>query len=250
MGIVATVVLWIAAATRIIVTIRRPDPARICMTLGAVCVASAFTLAVSANWFDAAVNWPNGAELLQHLLFAAAAYLILLFMSVLRVGTLNRRTLIRHSITFSIASLTMIVLFAIAPVHDQSSTNSALHYGSDLAAVLYRLGFCVYLICCLVLVARTSLRHGFTRGDWQRTVGLIGIGTGAAAAIAATAGAIQMLALLAGACRYSDPSTLSRLNWPAHLPVLSSLSRFPLTPWCGGDVHGGRAAPSIYYGRA
>ena len=212
MAIVATVVLWIAAMTRILVTIRRPDPARICMTLGAVCVALAFTLAIAPDWFDGITNWPNGTELIEHLLFAAAAYVIFLFMAILRTGTLSRRTLEKHSLIYCIVGLTMIGLFLIADVQETTSTNFAVDYGNDLVAVLYRVLFYVYLTCCLILVARTSLRHGFTRGDWPRTFSLIGIGAGAAAAaIAATAGAVRMLTLLTG----TDVPILSPINLAA-----------------------------------
>ena len=42
--LVGTIVLWLAAISRVVASIRRPDPARISMTVAAVCIAVAFTL--------------------------------------------------------------------------------------------------------------------------------------------------------------------------------------------------------------
>ena len=103
--LIATVVLWVAAATRVVVTIRRPDPARISMTSAAVCVALAFSMSIAGNWFDTALGWPNGAELTQHLLFAGATFLTLLFLAVLRIGELQRRTVVGHGVVFVLVSL-------------------------------------------------------------------------------------------------------------------------------------------------
>ena len=101
-------------------------------------------------------------------------------------------------------------LFAAAPVHDRYSANFAVDFSASAAALLYRLVFYVYLVFCLVLIARTCLRHAFTSGDRSRTISLLGIGAGSAdASIAAAASAIDMLV------RYStraDPSFLRSVN--------------------------------------
>ena len=205
----ATLVLWLAAITRVVVTIRRPDPARITMTSAAVCVALAFTMTLAASWFDAAFGWPNGAELIQHLLFSAAAFLTLLFLAILRTGELRRRTVAIQGTVCALISFALIVLFAVAPVHDRSSTNFVADYSTNLHVLLYRAIFYIYLIVSLVSIARTCLRHGFTDGDRPRSLSLLGIGAGAtSAAVASTAGGAQMLLLYNG----SGLQGLSQLN--------------------------------------
>ena len=93
----------------------------------------------------------------------------------------------------------MVALFAVAPVHERSATDFAAAYSTNLEVLLYRVVFYLYLVFGLFSIARTCLRHGFTGGDRPRTLSLLGIGAGAtAAAIAATAGGVQMLLLYNG----------------------------------------------------
>src|SRR5664279_2491321 len=81
---IGTILLWFAAVSRVLASVRRPDGARFSMTVATICIAVAFTLAAVGGGFDALVNWPNGAELLQHLFFAVATFATLRFMFLLR----------------------------------------------------------------------------------------------------------------------------------------------------------------------
>lgn len=190
----AAVVLWVATIIRLVVTVKRPDPARITMTTAAVCVSSAFTLGFFAPVFDSTLDWPNGAELASHLLFACGAFFTLLFLYTVRNGRLTRSIVVRQSILFGLIALTMIGLFDLADVHDVSAgSRFASAYTGDGAAVLYRIVFSAYFVYCLVGIARTCRRHAFADGDRARTLSLIGIGVGAGlAAVASLASALQM----------------------------------------------------------
>lgn len=191
---IAAAVLWVATIIRLVVTVRRPDAARVTMTTAAVCVSLAFTLGAVAPTFDSVLAWPNGAELVTHLLFAAGAYFTLLFLYVVRHGRLTHTVVIRHSILFVAVVLAMITLFAIAEVHEESAgSRFASVYVGDGAAVLYRITFSAYFVYCLVTIARTCRRHAFTDGDRARSLSLIGIGVGAGlGAVASLASALQM----------------------------------------------------------
>jgi len=192
---IAAGVLWVATIIRLIATVKRPDAARITMTAAAVCVSLAFTFGAVAPFFDAGLNWPNGADLASHLLFATGAYFTLLFLHAVRHGRLGRATVVRHSILFVIVTLTMVSLFRAADIHDRSAgTSFASAYAGDDAAVLYRIVFSAYFVYCLVGIARTCRRHALAEGDKARSFSLIGIGVGAAlAAVASLASAVQMV---------------------------------------------------------
>lgn len=191
---IAAAVLWLATIIRLVVTIRRPDAARVTMTAAAVCVSLAFTIGVVATWFDATLNWPNGAEFASHLLFVTGAFFTLLFLSTVRHGRLTRPVFVAHAVLFGTVVLGMVALFGAADVHDRSAGSVfAGAYADDGAAVLYRITFSAYFIYCLIAIARTCRRHAFTDGDRARTLSLIGIGVGAClAAIASLASALQM----------------------------------------------------------
>ena len=191
---IAAGVLWVATIIRLVVTVKRPDTARITMTAAAVCVSLAFTLGAVAPTFDSIVVWPNGAELISHLLFVAGAYLTLLFLSAVRRGRLDRHVVLRHTALFVAVALAMTILFVAAGVHDESAgSRFSSVYAGDGGAVLYRIIFSSYFVYCLVAIARTCRRHAFTDGDRARSLSLIGIGVGAAvAAVASVASALQM----------------------------------------------------------
>ena len=78
---IGTILLWLAAVSRTVASVRRPDPARISMTAATICIAIAFTLSreITGAGFDDLLNWPNGAELVQHLFFATATFATLRF---------------------------------------------------------------------------------------------------------------------------------------------------------------------------
>src|SRR6478609_6267018 len=89
---IGTILLWLAAVSRVIASIRRPDGARISMTVATICIAIAFTLAAAGGTtFDGLLNWPNATELVQHIFFAIATFATPRFMFLLRLGSLPRR---------------------------------------------------------------------------------------------------------------------------------------------------------------
>ena len=241
----ATAVLWIAAATRVYATIRRPDPGRVSLTAGALCVALAFTVLATASVFDAQFDWPNGAEIVQHLLFAAAAYATLVFLLFLRRNALPRREMIMQSTLALSVGVSMVALFAVAPVHDRSSTNFAVEYGGSLSALLYRAVFDFYLVYCLIGIARMCLRHAFTAGDGPRSASLFFVASGCAfAAVAAFAAGTGML------LRYSTGAPLLFLGSVNTVAIalagilagIGILARSRWTVSCGGDAP---AAPAV-----
>ena len=142
---IAAAILWAATGVRIYSTIRRPDTGRILMTAAAVCVACAFTLAPLRVTFDEMLGWPNGAELVQHLLFATAGLLTLLFLQVIRTGRLSLAALAGHVAAFTAAATTMVVAFSAADIHGATAAHFATEYAHDGFAVAYRLVFYAYL---------------------------------------------------------------------------------------------------------
>ncbi len=186
--------LWVATIIRLVATVKRPDPARITMTTAAVCVSLAFTVGALGASFDETLHWPNGAELVSHLLFTTGAYFTLLFLHVVRHGQLPRSVIVRHSIAYGLVMAVLLALFGAAGVDDQSAgARFASVYVDDGAAVLYRIAFSAYFVYCLATITRTCRRHAFADGDKARSLSLCGIGIGAAlAAIASVASALQM----------------------------------------------------------
>ena len=164
---IGTIILWLAAANRIVATIRRPDPARMNMTVAAVCIAMAFTVtwAIAGAAFDDLLNWPNGAELVQHLLFAGATFATLRFQLLLRLGALPRRSQLVQTALCVTVCLAMTALFAAIPLQNRSSPNFAVEYADSLAAVAYRAVFYGYLVYCLIGITVICRRNlvGFAR---------------------------------------------------------------------------------------
>lgn len=166
MALFGTIVLWLAAISRVVASIRRPDPARISMTVAAVCIAIAFTLtfSIAGVAFDDLVGIPNAAELVQHLFFAVATFATLRFLHLLRLGAIPRRSNVLQIAVCVMVCLTMIGLFAAIPLRGQTSTNFAVEYADTLAAVAYRAVFYSYLVYCLVgiiIICRRNMMQAF-----------------------------------------------------------------------------------------
>lgn len=204
--LIGTVVLWLAAISRVIASIRRPDPARIIGTVGAVCIAVAFTLsaAIAGTAFDEILSWPNGAELVQHLFLAVATFATLRFLFLLRLGSLPRRLNVIQTTLCCLVCVAMVILFAAIPLNDQPSSNFAMEYAGTLAAVLYRAVFYCYLVYCLLgitVICRRNLvktaeqrRLGAGHESAATAVSLSAIAVGAAVAtVAAATGLASMI---------------------------------------------------------
>jgi len=133
-----TILLWLAAVSRVIASIRRPDGARISMTVATICIAIAFTLAAAGSALDDLLNWPNGTELVQHLFFAVATFATLRFMFLLRLGSMPRRAAMLQAMVCVSVCLTMTALFAAIPSAGHTADNFAAEYAGNLTAVAYR----------------------------------------------------------------------------------------------------------------
>lgn len=200
--LVGTVVLWLAAISRVVASIRRPDPARISMTVGAVCIAIAFTLTVSVAGvaFDELVGWPNAAELVQHLVFAVATFATLRFLHLLRLGAIPRRSNVLQITACAVVCLVMIGLFAAIPLREQTATNFAVEYADTLTAVAYRGVFYSYLVYCLVGIIVICRRNMLQAAAAQRDSGVSHESTATAVSLAfiAAGSALAILASAAG----------------------------------------------------
>ncbi len=209
MALLGTVVLWLAAISRVVSSIRRPDPARISMTVAAVCIAVAFTLigSVAGVAFDDLVDWPNAAELVQHLFFAVATFATLRFLHLLRLGAIPRRSNVLQITVCVVVCLVMVGLFAAIPLREQTSTNFAVEYADTFTAVAYRAVFYSYLVYCLVgiivicrrnlvLAAAAHRSPGASHESTATAVSLAAIAIGAALAIMASAAGLLTMVLL------------------------------------------------------
>jgi hypothetical protein len=207
--LVGTVVLWLAAISRVVASIRRPDPARISMTVAAVCIAIAFTLTVSIAGaaFDDLVGWPNAGELVQHLFFAVATYATLRFLHLLRLGAIPRRSNVLQITVCAVVCLVMIGLFTAIPQREQTATNFTVEYADTLAAVAYRGVFYGYLVYCLVgiiVICRRNMCQataaqrgsGVSHESTATAVSLAFIAAGAAMAILASAAGLSTMVVM------------------------------------------------------
>ena len=198
---IGTILLWFAAVSRVLASVRRPDGARISMTVATICIAVAFTLAAVGGGFDALVNWPNGAELLQHLFFAVATFATLRFMFLLRLGSLPRPAAILQAMVCVTVCLTMTAFFAAIPMADHTAENFAVEYAGNLAAVAYRGIFYGYLVYCLIRIAIlcrrnavTAATHGRSDRDPESVATAISLSAIGISAVTATVAAVAGLA--------------------------------------------------------
>ena len=198
---IGTILLWFAAVSRVLASVRRPDGARISMTVATICIAVAFTLAAVGGGFDALVNWPNGAELVQHLFFAVATFATLRFMFLLRLGSLPRPAAILQAMVCVTVCLTMTALFAAIPMADHTAENFAVEYAGNLAAVAYRGIFYGYLVYCLIGIAVlcrrnavTAATHGRSDRDPESVATAISLSAIGISAVTATVAAVAGLA--------------------------------------------------------
>jgi hypothetical protein len=202
--LIGTIILWIAGISRVVTSIRRPDPARISMTIATVCIAAALTLTPSLT--GAAINdllgLPEAAELIQHLLLTVAAYATLRLLMLFRLGAIPRRTEIVQAVMCSAVCGALIALFTAITFTTQTAAVFTQEYGGNLAAVLYRAVFYSYLIYCLIgitVVCVRNLRSSSTSrsNDPESTataVSLAAIAIGSVAAIiTALSGLIVMI---------------------------------------------------------
>jgi len=203
---VGTILLWLAAVSRVVASIKRPDAARISMTVATICIAICFSLATTVGGarFDDLLNWSNGAELVQHLFFAVATFATLRFMFLLRVGSMQRRAAMLQGVVCVTVCLTMTAFFAAIPLADHTAENFAAEYAGNLAAVGYRGIFYGYLVYCLIGIAilcrRNALtavihsRSGFDPESVATAISLSVIGFSAVTAtVAAVAGFTSMI---------------------------------------------------------
>ena len=202
MALLGTIVLWLAAISRVVASIRRPDPARISMTVAAVCIAVAFTLigSIAGVAFDELVGLPNVAELVQHLFFAVATFATLRFLHLLRLGAIPRRSNVLQVAVCATVCLVMVGLFGAIPLRDHTASNFAVEYAVALAAVAYRGVFYSYLVYCLVGIIVICRRNMVQAAAAHRGSGVSHESTATAVSLAAIAigSALAILASVAG----------------------------------------------------
>jgi hypothetical protein len=252
MIIAATVVMWMAALSRVVLSIRRPDPARISLTIALLFVASGLALhpGVLGGTFDLALHWPYGSELVQHLLWAAAVYFTLRFHMLLRRGCIASRIERIHFIVLVACLMAMLVLFWCIPVDPQAPTPVAtpfvVEFAAEPAAVGYRAVFEVYLIYCLSALTALSLRNLTRRSTDPATistsVSLAFIG-------AATAVGWPLTGSPARTRLGSSRSTRSPSRWPRSYWAWAWFFPFPSRDSCDGGRPLGPADTSMICGR-
>jgi len=220
MIIAATVVMWMAALSRVVLSIRRPDPARISLTIALLFVASGLALhpGVLGGTFDLALHWPYGSELVQHLLWAAAVYFTLRFHMLLRRGCIASRIERIHFIVLVACLMAMLVLFWCIPVDPQAPTPVAtpfvVEFAAEPAAVGYRAVFEVYLIYCLSALTALSLRNLTRRSTDPATISTsVSLAfIGAATAVGSVAAAAGLAGLAAHWLTGADTAWLVAFN--------------------------------------
>jgi hypothetical protein len=199
MIIAATVVLWMAALSRVVPSIRRPDPARISLTIALVFVSAGVTLhpGVLGGSFDQTFHWPYGSELMQHLFWAVGVYFTLRFLMLLRRGRITRRSERIQLAALAGCLIAMLALFWYIPVDPQTPTPVPTPFVVEFAdngfALGYRAVFELYLIYCLVALTALSLRNlargGTDPASTSTSISLAFIGAATAVgALAAAAG--------------------------------------------------------------
>lgn len=223
MLLAATIALWVAALSRIVLSIRRPDPARISLTIALVFVAAGLTLhpRVLGDQFDEALDWPYGSELIQHLVWAVGVYFTLRFLMLLRRGRISRRAELVQAGALAVCLVAMTGLFLQVPINPDGPvpppTPFVVEFDVSAAALGYRAVFELYLIYCLIGLTALSLRNlGRSRrgendpASISTSVSLAFIG--AATALGAVAAAVGLVGLGAHWLTGTDTSWLVAVN--------------------------------------
>ena len=222
MLVAATIVLWVAGLSRVVLSIRRPDPARISLTIALVFVAAGLTLhpRVLGDAFDEALSWPYGSELIQHLLWAIAVYFTLRFLMMLRRGHIGRRAEVVQAVALTTCLVAMVALFLAVPINPDGPlppTPFVVEFDNNAAALGYRAVFELYLIYCLAGLTALSLRNlggcsrrGNDPASVSTAVSLAFIG--AATALGAVAAAVGLAGLAAHWLTGVDTGWLVQLN--------------------------------------
>lgn len=220
MIIAATVVLWMAALSRVFLSIRRPDPARVSLTIALVFVAAGLTLhpRVLGDAFDEVLRWPYGSELIQHLLWAVGVYFTLRFLMMLRRGHISQHAEVAQAVALTACLVVMVALFLRVPINLDGPVPPVapfvVEFDNNAAALGYRAVFELYLIYCLVGLTALSLRNLTRRSTDPATISTsVSLAfIGAATAVGSVAAAAGLAGLAAHWLTGADTAWLVGFN--------------------------------------
>lgn len=184
---VAIVLSWIAAVYRIWVLVTQPRRIwRTAFSVSMVATALAFTVYRFRLPLDELLGVPNLAGLLAHMIFAAGAGFVLIYLDALRLPVVSNRRISVHLLTAGAAAVIMASAWLAAPVH-QGTLDDFLPLAAYRSVVVYCVTFWSYLSWTLAVMAWTCLARGrtFRREDLARSISLLLIGMSALAAIPA-----------------------------------------------------------------
>lgn len=228
MAAVVLVVLWLAAAYRLWVSVTQPTTLwRTSFTIAVWSVSAALTIHEAASEIDAGLGVPNLAGLAARVTMLVGLGFLLVYHEYLRRADVPTQRLAGHLALATVVIAVEIVAWAIAPLHDRQSQD-LLEYAAAPSVVLYCVAFWVYLASVLAFASRTCLAGGrtFRRTDPARSASLLLIGVGELLGIPVL---LLWTASIVVRHQGGDADALNRLGdlllpWPVLLYALGVLS--------------------------
>lgn len=232
MTTVVLVVLWLAAAYRLWVSLTQPTTLwRTSFTIAVCAVSVSLTFHEAASRIDAALGVPNLAGLASRVTMLVGLGFLLVYHEHLRQADVPARRLVGHLVVATVVIAVEIAAWTIAPVHDRE-IHDLLEYATAPSVVLYCVAFWVYLASVLAFASRTCLAGGrtFRRTDPARSASLLLIGIGELLGIPVL---LMWTASILVRLQGGDADALNRLGdlllpWPVLLYSLGVLSLLPI----------------------
>ena len=150
----ALLLLWSAAAYRVWVTVRSPVALwRTSFTAAMVSVPVAVTVHFHRSQLDDVLGLTNVGGLLTHVVFAGGAASVNIYLETLQRDQPRRLVVWGHLLTGFAAAVSMIVTWAVAPIH-QGEYSDLAPLAIYPAVALYHLVFYGYMIAALINIIR------------------------------------------------------------------------------------------------
>lgn len=189
MTAVIITLVWLAAAIRISVSVRRgAEVWRTAFTVGVVAVAAGITVYFHKPQVDQILATWNVGDLLGHILLVVAGGAAQVYLLHLRsLHSSIRATIVWCTVTAA-AVAWLVVAWSLAPLHD-APHEDLMPLAADPWVVAYYVGFWTFMAWCEVCTAFWCLKHGvrLRAHDVSQPLGLLLIGMAALAGVVLSA---------------------------------------------------------------
>ena len=212
--ILTLVALWSAGIYRLLITVRLPwSTWRGSFTIAMLLVPAGTTTHFFRAQVSEVLNAPNVGNLITHVLYAAAAASVAIYVDTLEQDDPRPARVRRHLVAGLVVISAIAVTWWIAPIHTQELPDLG-PYSTHLAVAAYSLIFYLYLGLTIVTIVRFCWRE--TRAAHPRltikSTSLTLIGVGCATALPALTTFAAVAGVTALAPNRAEPLvSLSRL---------------------------------------